>query len=320
VQRLIRDRRLWGAAALVFITVIGLVAAAIYVSPPGDKIVTFYADDASSLSRGLTVRVAGVPFGNIKDLSIESEQVRVRATVKGSVFVGDQSSVQVRMLTPVGGYYVNIDSLGSAPLGDQAIPKERVNLPYSLVRVIADSTKLTDQLQPAPINETLNQLQQGLGGSNVDTFSAIVDAGTKLTDTLQQQRGQITKILDLSDEYLNELAGYRGQLQQMVEKAAILEATFVLYGKGFAGTLVGLGEVLTGLGPVATFYDKHRDEILKKIHYWQQIVRTWADRTGLIVRILQRVRDRMTRTLEAQNAVPELLATDLCIPVAGSSC
>jgi hypothetical protein len=81
-----------------------------------------------------------------------------------------------------------------------------------------------------------------------------------------------------------------------------------------------LGDVLQGIGPVAKFYDEHKDKFLTKVIYWQQVVRTWADRTGLIVRILRRTRDRMTRTLDAQNAPPELLATDLCIPVPGSPC
>ena len=319
-MKVLRDPRLWGAGALSTVTIVGVVAAMLYISPVGNKIVTFYTDDASSISPSITVRIAGIVVGKITDLSFEREQVRVRATVQGSAFIGDQSSVQVRMLTVAGGYYINIDTLGKSPLGDKPIPKERVTLPYNLVRALTDTTRLTERIQTAPINQSLNQIQQGLTGRNLDTISAVVDAGTKITDTLERQRGQVTAILNLSDEYLTQLAGYRGELQHMVEKLAILEETLVLYGKGFAATLLGLGDVLQGIGPVAKFYDEHKDKFLTKVIYWQQVVRTWADRTGLIVRILRRTRDRMTRTLDAQNAPPELLATDLCIPVPGSPC
>jgi virulence factor Mce-like protein len=302
------------------VTILGVVAAMLYVSPPGNRIVTFYTDDASSITPGITVRIAGITVGKIKDLSIEPEQVRVRATVEGSAFVGDQSNVQVRMLTVVGGYYVNIDSLGDSPLGERAIPRDRVVLPYSLIRTLADTTKVTEHVQTAPINQSLNEVQQGLTGPNLESISSIVDAGTKLTDTLDRQQGQMTAILNLSNEYIEHLSSYRGQLQQLIEKISILEQTLVLYGKGFAGAMEGMGKIVQGIGPLGVFYHNHREKFLAKFIHWQQIVRTWADRSGLVVRILRRTRDRMERTLAAQDAPPELLATDLCIPLPGSPC
>jgi virulence factor Mce-like protein len=319
-MKVIRDPRLWGASAFALLAILGLVAAMLYISPPGDKIVTFYTDDASSLTPGITVRIAGITVGTVKDLSIEPDQVRVRATVEGSAFVGDQSTVQVRMLTVVGGYYVNVDSLGDSPLGERAIARERVTLPYSLIRALTDTTKLTERVETTPINQTLNQVQQGLTGPNIESISSIVDAGNKLTDTLDRQSGQLSSILNLSDEYIEELANYRGQLQELIRKISILEQTLVLYGKGFAGALVGMGKVIQGIGPLGVFYANHRDKFLERFIHGQQTVRAWANRSGLIVRILRRTRDRMERTLDVQNAPPELLATDLCIPLPGSPC
>jgi phospholipid/cholesterol/gamma-HCH transport system substrate-binding protein len=320
-MRVARDPRLWGASALALVTVLGVVAAMVYVSPPGNRIVTFSTDDASSITPGITVRIAGITVGKIKDLSIEPDQVRVRATVEGSAFVGDQSNVQVRMLTVVGGYYVNIDSLGDSPLGDRAIPRQRVTMPYSLIRSLTDATKITEGVQTAPINQSLDQVQQGLTGPNLESISSIVDAGTKLTDTFDRQRGQLSAILNLSNEYIEHLSNYRDQFQELIQKIAILEQTLILYGKGFAAALKGLGEIgQRAVVPLGVFYTNHREKFLAKFIHWQQVVRTWADRSGLVVRILRRTRNRMQRTLDAQNAPPELLATDLCIPLPGSPC
>lgn len=317
---LLRDPRLWGATALAIVSILGVVAGSIYISPPGNKTISFYTDDASSIQPGITVRIAGITVGKITNMSIEPEQVRVNATVDGSAFVGDQSSVEVRMLTVVGGYYVNLDSLGNKPLGASTIPKERVTLPYSLVRTLTDATKITDGLAPAPIKQSLDNIEQGLAGSNLDTITSIIDAGTALTDTLARQRGELSQILNMSDEYIEQLAQYRGRLAELIEKVAILEQTLVLYGKGFAAAMEGMGKILLGLGPVADFYLAHREEFLEKLTRWQQIVRTWADRNGLVVRILKRTRERLYQALDRQNAPPELLATDLCIPVPGSQC
>ncbi|SKU01495.1 Mce family protein [Mycobacteroides abscessus subsp. massiliense] len=319
-MRILRNPRFWGAGTLTFVTVVGLIAAMLYISPPGNKMVTFFTDDAASITPGITVRVAGVTVGKIKDLSFEHNQVRVRATVDDGAFIGDESQVQVRMLTVVGGYFVNIDSLGSVPLGTRVIPKDRVELPYNLVKALVDATTVTEQVHTASINQSLNEVQHGLDGPNIQVVSSIIDAGTKLTETLDRQRGQVSDILDMSDEYLEELARYRDQFTQLIQKIAILEATLTLYGKGASAAAMGLAKIVQGLGPVTVFYANHRDEFLAKFSHWQQIVRTWADRSGLIVRILQRTRERMYHTLEVQNTRPELLATDLCIPLPESPC
>ena len=292
----------------------------VYVSPPGNKIITFYTDDASSISPGSTVRIAGVTVGKIKDVAIEPQQVRVRATVDGSAFIGDQSQVEVRMLTPVGGYYVMINSLGDTPLGARPISRDRVVLPYNLVRTLVDATEVIDRVETAPINQSLNEIQRGLTGPNLDVISSVVDAGSKLIETVDRQRGQVSAILDMSDEYLAELSNYRDQFRQMIEKIAIIEQTLVIYNTGFGVSVKGLGMVVERLGSVGRFYMNHREEFLAKFIHWQQIIQSWADRSGLVVRILKRTRDRMQRTLDAQNAPPELLATDLCIPVPGGPC
>ena len=70
----------------------------------------------------------------------------MRASVDRDAFVGDQSQIQVRMLTVVGGYYVTIVPLGNAPLGTRAIPKERVTMPYSLMQALTDTTKITENV------------------------------------------------------------------------------------------------------------------------------------------------------------------------------
>lgn len=319
-MKVVRDPRLWGSAALAVLAIVGVVAAMFYVNPPGSKTVTFLVDDASAISPGLSVRIAGITVGKVTDMSMEPDLVRVNARVEGDAFVGDQSTVQVRMLTVVGGYYVSLDSLGERPLGATPIPKERVVLPYSLVRTLTDATKITDGLAPAPINESLDQIQQGLTGDNLQTISSIIDAGTTLTDTLDRQRGQLSAILNMSDEYIEQLANFRGRLEELIHKVAILEQTLTLYGKGFSGALQGMGQILKNVRPLGEYYTSHREEFLEKLTRWQQTVRTWANRNGLVVRILKRTRDRLYTTLDRQNAPPELLATDVCIPLPESPC
>jgi phospholipid/cholesterol/gamma-HCH transport system substrate-binding protein len=319
----VRRERLWGAALVAIVAIIGIVAGAIYVNPPDEKIVTFYTDDAASIRPGDTVRIAGIVVGDVKDLASEPSQIRVRTSVKRDAFVGDQSQVQVRMLTVVGGYFVSIIPLGDAELGARPIPKERVTMPYSLVETLADTTKITDDVAPQPIKDSLDQLQQGLTGSNTDSVSAVLNAANAIVNTMDRQRGQISKILRMSDEYVQALTDYRGQLQEYIRKIAILEGTLVLYGKSFADALQGIGAVVQAAKyGLLKMYFTNRKDFLDRMEGILTEFRTIQSRNGVMVRVLGRVHDRMERAIGNQNTYirPELLATDICVPVHGSPC
>ncbi|EUA70849.1 mCE-family protein Mce6C [Mycobacteroides abscessus subsp. bolletii 1513] len=196
-----------------------------------------------------------------------------------------------------------------------------MTMPYNLMKTLADSTKLTERINAKPIRESLDQIQAGLNGTNVDTLTAAIDAGRALTSTIDRQRGQISQILNLSDEYIESLANYRGKLRELVEKISVFEQTLVLYGKGFAGALGGMGDIGEAfLEPFGKFWVNHREEFIQRVREWQNRVRRWVDNNSRLVPRLRSVRNKIERVLDAQNARPELLATDLCIPMPGSPC
>lgn len=328
----VRSPIFWGVSALALIAIIGLVVTYIHVSPPTQKIITFYTQDAVSITPGDTVRIAGVVVGTVKDLSIEPNQVRVRASLEESAFIGDQSQVEVRMLTVVGGYYVHINSLGNAPLGSRPIPKERVTMPYSLIRTLADATKITENVSTRPINESLNQLQQGLTGTNPDALTQLINAGNSITDAMERQRGQVSRILNVSNEYIRRMNADRAILEFLISRIAILQQTLTIYGKGFSQANLGIGEVGQRLDSVSSFYMFHRRDFIERVRGIFGEIQAIADRNGVVVRVLRRIRERMERTIAAQDVFatqpsfggtpgpPELFATDLCIPVEGSRC
>jgi virulence factor Mce-like protein len=319
-MRILRNPTAWGAGALALMTIIALVTAMVYISPPGQRTVTFYTDDAAAIRPGDPVRIAGINVGKVQDLALEADQVRVQARVDNNAFIGDRSQVQVRMLTVVGGYYVSISPIGDEPLGTKPIPLERVTMPYSLMRTLTDATKITDDVAPKPINESLDQVQRGLTGTNVESVAAVIDAGNNVMSTIENQRGQVSAILNLSNEYLQDVNGYKDELKDLIRKISIIEQSLTLYSKGLANAIAGFGNILDGLTPVFIFYQNHRDKALVKIRDWLEKARMWSERNGVIVRGLRLARTKIERVMGAQQAPPELLATDLCMPVPGSPC
>lgn len=317
----LRNPITWGAGGIVFALVVTLVMAYVYLHPPGQsKLVTFYTDDAASIRVGNQVRMAGIAVGKVERLALDEDEVRVTARVNDDAFVGDQSQVDVRMLTVVGGYYVNLVSIGDTSLGGGAIPQNRVTMPYSLIRALTDTTKLTENVNAAPLNESLNQLEQGISGTNVKVVSTVVDAGNAIMSTVERQRGQMTEILDMSDEYIRSLAAYRDKFDQLIRKVSILVQTLMLYNGGMQNTINGLGTVLMQLKPVGDFYEGHRVEFIEKVREYLYRGRLFVERNGLTIRALKRVQNLFDRILDAQNASPVLLATDICMPIPGSPC
>lgn len=320
-NRILHSPVSWGVAAIAISVVIGVVLAYIYYNPPGqEQAVSFYTDDANSIRVGDEVRMAGIKVGTVSELTLEPSQVLVKAKIDNNAFVGDQSQVDVRMLTVVGGYYVNLASMGNTPLGGQTIPLSRVTMPYSLIRTLADTTKITEHVDTKPVNESLNQISQGLSGTNVEVIKTTIDAGNALMSTVERQRGQVTKILDLSDEYIRALSKYRDKFAELVRKIALATQTMVIYNKGISQTLEGLGEVLLAIKPLADAYETHEAKYIEGIRNYLERGRSFVERNGLTIRALKRVQNLFDRVLNAQNADPGLLATDLCVPVPGSAC
>lgn len=318
----LRNPLTWGVTAMVLAIVAALVLTYVYYNPPGKgQLVSFYTDDANSIRVGDEVRMAGIKVGSVSDLELEPNQVLVTAKIDDTAFVGDESQVDVRMLTVVGGYYVNLASMGNAPLGRQTIPLSRVTMPYSLIRTLTDTTKITENVNPQSINDSLNQISQGLtAGTNVQVVSSTINAGNALMSSIERQRGQVTKILNLSDEYIRALSNYRDKFAQLVRKVSILTQTMVIYNRGLSQTLQGLGDVLLALKPLGDFYEAHRIEFIERVRDFLERGRLFVERNGLTIRVLKRTQNLLDRVLNAQNADPGLLATDLCVPIPGSTC
>lgn len=130
----------------------------------------------------------------------------------------------------------------------------------------------------------------------------------------------MTKILNLSDEYIRALSNYRDKFAQLVRKVSILTQTMVIYNRGLSQTLQGLGDVLLALKPLGDFYEAHRIEFIERVRDFLERGRLFVERNGLTIRVLKRTQNLLDRVLNAQNADPGLLATDLCVPIPGSTC
>jgi phospholipid/cholesterol/gamma-HCH transport system substrate-binding protein len=85
-------------------------------------------------------------------------------------------------------------------------------------------------------------------------------------------------------------------------------------------TIGGLGTALMQLKTVGDFYEGHRVQFVEKVQQYLHKGRLFVERNDLTIRALKRVQNLLDRILDAQNASPALLATDICMPIPGSPC
>ena len=97
----------WAIVALAVVAALVAVIAILYIHPTGQVEYRAQMTESGGIAAGTEVRVAGVPIGKVREVTLgagkDEGKVNVTMAVDDTVFVGDQTSLQVRMLTVVGG-------------------------------------------------------------------------------------------------------------------------------------------------------------------------------------------------------------------------
>ncbi|WP_194819620.1 MlaD family protein [Nocardia sp. XZ_19_385] len=211
----------------VALLVIGIVAAgALYVVPFGKTTYTAELSEAQSVKTGDDVRLAGISVGSVTALELKPDKVIMKFTVDNEVFVGDQSSLDVRMLTVVGGHYVALFPAGDKPLGGNAIPADRVRLPYSLVQTFQDATTPLSKIDGNTLRENLATLSTSVDNAP-EALRTTLDTVANYVDAIDRQRTQVSNAISVASEYVRMYDGAKSDLKRLMDNAIQLENVLI---------------------------------------------------------------------------------------------
>lgn len=301
-----------GAGLLVVMLV---VSGILYVVPFGQKTYTAELSEAQAIKAGDEIRVAGIHVGSVKSLELGSDRVTMRFTVDSSVFMGDQTTLDIRMLTLVGGHYVAVFPAGTAPLGSKPIPADHVKLPYSLIQTLQDAAKPLAQVNGNTLRETFNALQGSLD-KNPDGLRRIGDALESFVTVLDKQNVDVSKALSLADEYIGAVSVNRGIIGRFVTQVGLLE------GKALAKK----DEILTALDVTTQLLSR----IAALEPAWRTELKPLADKFYESIPELERLGKRLDDSINTIHdmgdrlqhiASPDGIAVRLpCVPSPGRVC
>lgn len=209
---------------------------------------TYRADfaDSGGLHDGDFVTVAGVRVGQISNMALHGNVVRISFTVRG-VHLGPETTLGAKVLSPVGQEYLEVDPKGAGRLKPgEVIPLSQTNVPINL---IGDLSQLTAQTEQYNIDQLIKSMQVGSsvlkGSPATETAAALsglarfsqvladrqqelatlVSQGAQLSQVLSDRTGQIVSLVSQGDLVLQVLNDRRQIIQQLLQTTTGLSRT-----------------------------------------------------------------------------------------------
>ncbi len=206
----------------MIVTVIGLaIAAVVYFVPFGQQSYTADFRSTGGARSGDEVRVAGIKVGQVESVKLAGDHVEIKFGVKNDVPVGDMSTVEIKMLTPIGGHYISLAPAGDKALGDRHIPSERTETPYELGDLLEKATPVLQNIDGTTLRETIAEVNKAIQGQP-EAVRNILGNVNDLTGVIATRSDQLEKALAVSDEYVGAIANDQVVLVDFVQQLGIL--------------------------------------------------------------------------------------------------
>ncbi|WP_433526285.1 MlaD family protein [Nocardia pseudovaccinii] len=316
-----RELRLGLIGAIVLVLALGATAV-IYVLPIGKSTYTAYLPEAQSIRVGNQVRVAGVPVGAVTSLELQPDRVRMEFTVDRDVFVGDATTLEIRMLTIVGGHYVAVFPAGQKPLGRSAIPSDRVELPYSLVRTLRDAAKPVAEVDATTLRENLAALRTSLDRSP-DGLRRMGNAMQTFVTILNRQNAEVSRSLTVTDEFLTVINDNRSLVGQFVRKIGLLEVQGLNKKAEITQALVIAAELLSRIAALEPSWREQLQPMVDKLMEALPALRDLVGKLDGSLNMLRGVEAKLRTAVHSQDGIVIDQSADTittCIPVPGRGC
>ncbi|EFV12847.1 MlaD family protein [Segniliparus rugosus] len=238
-----RLQLLFGVFSAFIVSVILAGTAIIYFFPFGEKPYSVRQYVTGGLKPGDSVRLAGIDIGQVKSVGLEGDHVLVKFNIRDDIRVGDQSGTEVKLLTPVGGHFLELKLKGKEPLGDKPIPVERSHSPFDefgdhkpqdpfaerkpweILDTVGAATEQFKQVNVGNLRKILDILTKALD-SQPDVIRVTLDAFAKVIDTLVSREDQLRQAVGVVHEYLKEFGMEKDMLRETLNRLARLSVAF----------------------------------------------------------------------------------------------
>lgn len=291
------DRRQLQFTALAAVVAV-LVAGGLYlVLQRPSRMITAYFTSATGVFEDNSVRVLGVPVGNIVEIAPEGTKVRVELRIDDPdlKLPADAKAVVVSPSLVTGRYVQLLPTWSGGPelQSGAVIPLERTAVPLGVDDLSRTATELADALGPRGLNRE-GALSDALdvGAANLDgngqavndTIRNLGELSGTLADSREELFGTVTEL----QSFVSNLAENDAEVREFNQRLEDV-AGFLADERGDLGTAVR--ELSIALGEVADFVRDNREVLGSNV-----------DRLTDVTAVLVEQREALTEVLDVAPA------------------
>ncbi|MFE9789449.1 MlaD family protein [Nocardia salmonicida] len=316
----------WGIAGMCAAVLLLIAIGAVYVTgTTAERTYSAEMSQAGSVRTGDDVRLAGIPVGKVTALTLLPDRVRMEFTVAEDAFLGDQTTLDIRMLTFVGGYYLAVLPAGTKPLGAAVIPMERVIVPYNLTKAFQDAVAPVRRIDGSVFRQDLAALSTAIDKSP-DAVRSTVRAAGDVVAILDEQNADISRALSIADEYLTALDANADVLADLIITLGTLEQIIQTNKVQVAESLYDLAVILQDLTPLGRAWDASIKERAQPLADAIPALEQLGGRLGALLDAVRAFEQRLLPLMPAGGGVSvdqsgaTIPLPAVCVPLPGGGC
>ncbi|MEU6559854.1 MlaD family protein [Nocardia nova] len=319
-----RELRL-GLIGTALVVVLLIACGVVYLVPLGARTYTAYLDDAQSVRVGDDVRIAGIPVGKVRSLQLTPDRVVMRFTVDHTIPVGDKSTLDVRMLTLVGGSYLALTPAGDRPQGSTPIPPDRIHLPYSLMQVFQDAIAPVRAVDGETLRGNAAAVRSALD-KGPDAVRQLLDELDGFVGVLDTQNSDVSRALSVVDEYTGALGQAKSQVKRFIDRVNLLETIILDKKDEMAGAAQLTVQVIDRLGSLDPVWNDRIEPLAKELAHAAPELDALAQRLGDALGALHSLESKAAALVSGPQGASidhsgeTITAEHICIPLPGKGC
>ena len=184
---------------------------------------TYTADlqSAVGLQPGDVVTIAGVRVGSVSSLALDGAVAKATFQVNGQHHLGEDTSVVVKVLNPVGVEYLELVPKGPGTLHG-TIPVARTSIPGTLVGDLNQFTNQTQQTDIPQLVKALQVLTNTFAANSPVQAKAALDGVANLSAVLAANQTQLENLITQGNQLTGVLNGSSRQLVQLLGQSSLL--------------------------------------------------------------------------------------------------
>lgn len=234
--------------------------------------------NASGLTAGDPVYVAGVPAGQIERVDLAGDRVRIGFRLDRQQPLGNQTTATVRLRTLLGKRFLDVMPAGPVePDAPNVIPLDRTTVPYSLDEVGRKAEGAAAGVDQDALAQAMATVNESIPTDNTELRTALAGIGTA-SAAFAENGANIDELLRISRSLTEMLVAQNDTLADTGANAAHIVSTLAARRDALSQIVTNLTTLLRELS--ATYQAKEADfsEVLTSLAAITATLKANADR------------------------------------------